>query len=117
MVYLWRAVDHEDEALDSRVTRSRDKMVELAFMKKALKRHGTHGIITTDGLRSYGTAIKFARMHANAHSHFSQDRHLVYLRGLAGYRSSPARLPSPKIDMHHVETGSQQIDSTPHRVR
>ncbi|HEX4693565.1 MAG TPA: DDE-type integrase/transposase/recombinase [Sphingomonas sp.] len=39
--YLWRAVDHEGETLESYVTRTRDKTADLVFMKKALKRHGT----------------------------------------------------------------------------
>ncbi len=35
MVYLWRAVDHEGEVLESYVTRTRDKAAALRFMKKA----------------------------------------------------------------------------------
>ena len=58
MVYLWRAVDHEGEVLESYVTRTRDKAAALAFMKKALKRHGSPDAITTDGLRSYGAAMR-----------------------------------------------------------
>jgi putative transposase len=58
MAYLWRAVDHEGEVLKSYVTRTRDKDAALCFMKKALKRHGLPEAITTDGLRSYGAAIK-----------------------------------------------------------
>ena len=38
--YLWRAVDHEGEILESFVTKNRDKAAALTFMKKALKRHG-----------------------------------------------------------------------------
>ena len=57
MVYLWRAVDHEGEILESYVTRTRDKKAALAFMKKALKRHGPVEAITTDGLRSYKAAM------------------------------------------------------------
>jgi putative transposase len=57
MIYLWRAVDHEGEVLESHVTRTRDKRAALAFMKKALKRHGSPEAITTDGLCSYGAAI------------------------------------------------------------
>ena len=57
MVYLWRAVDHEGEVLESYVTRTRDKAAALTFMKKALKRHGSPDGITTDGLRSYGAAM------------------------------------------------------------
>ena len=58
MHYLWRAVDHEGEVLESYVTRSRDKAAALAFMKKALKRHGAPEAITTDGLTSYKAAMK-----------------------------------------------------------
>jgi putative transposase len=56
--YLWRAVDHEGEVLESYVTKSRDKAAALKFMKKALKRHGSAKTITTDGLRSYKAAMK-----------------------------------------------------------
>jgi len=58
MVYLWRAVDHEGEVLESYVTRKRDKSAALAFIKKALKRHGKTEAIVTDGLRSYPAAMK-----------------------------------------------------------
>ena len=57
MVYLWRAVDHEGEVLESYVTRTRDNAAALRFMKKALKRHGSPEAITTDGLSSYGAAM------------------------------------------------------------
>lgn len=57
MVYLWWAVDHEGEILESYVTRTRDKEAALRFMKKALKRYGRPEAITTDGLRSYGAAM------------------------------------------------------------
>ncbi len=36
MRYLWRAVDHEGEVLESFVTRKRDKSAALQVMKKAL---------------------------------------------------------------------------------
>jgi putative transposase len=58
MHYLWRAVDHEGEVLESYVTKTRDKAASLTFMKKALKRHGSPKTITTDGLRSYKAAMK-----------------------------------------------------------
>ncbi len=57
MVYLWRAVDHEGEVLESYVTRTRDKAAALRFMKKAMRRHGSPEAITTDGLRSYKAAM------------------------------------------------------------
>lgn len=58
MVYLWRAVDHEGEVLESYITRTRDKAAALRFMKKTLKRHGSPEAITTDGLRSYKAAMR-----------------------------------------------------------
>jgi putative transposase len=57
MHYLWRAVDHEGEILESYVTKARDKGAALRFMKKALNRHGSPDTITTDGLRSYKAAM------------------------------------------------------------
>ena len=57
MVYLWRAVDHEGEILESFVTRTRDKDAALTFMKKALKRHGSPATVVTDGLKSYRAAM------------------------------------------------------------
>lgn len=58
MVYLWRAVDHEGEVLESYVTKKRDKAAALAFLRKALKRHGRAEAIVTDGLKSYPAAMK-----------------------------------------------------------
>src|SRR4030042_4142140 len=56
MHYLWRAVDHEGEVLESYVTETRDKAAALKFIKKTMKRHGRTGAIVTDGLRSSGRA-------------------------------------------------------------
>jgi len=58
MRYLWRAVDHEGEVLESYVTKTRDKAAALAFIKRAMKRHGRPETVVTDGLRSYGAAMK-----------------------------------------------------------
>jgi putative transposase len=57
MVYLWRAVGHEDEILESYITKTRDKSAARAFMKSALKRHGSPAAIVTDGLKSYRAAM------------------------------------------------------------
>ena len=56
--YLWRAVDHEGEVLESYVTKKRDKKAALKFMKKALRRYGSPNEIVTDKLRSYSAAVK-----------------------------------------------------------
>jgi putative transposase len=56
--YLWRAVDHEGEILESFVTKTRDKKAALKFLKKTMRKHGRPEVIVTDLLRSYGTALK-----------------------------------------------------------
>ena len=56
--YLWRAVDHEGEVLESFVTKKRDKAAALKFLKKAMKRYGNPQVIVTDRLASYGAAMK-----------------------------------------------------------
>ena len=73
MHYLWRAVDHEGEVLESYVTKTRDKAAALRFMRKALKRHGQAEAIVTDGLKwqcqkdctaSDGSALRVKPGHA-----------------------------------------------------
>ena len=56
--YLWRAVDHEGEVLESFVTKTRDKKAALKFLKKSMKRHGRPHVLVTDKLRSYRAAMK-----------------------------------------------------------
>ena len=58
MRYLWRAVDHEGEVLESFVTKKRDRKAALKFLKKAMRRYGRPIEIVTDRLRSYGAALK-----------------------------------------------------------
>jgi putative transposase len=56
--YLWRAVDHEGEVLESYVTKRRDRKAALKFLRKTMKRYGSPEVIVTDKLRSYGAAMK-----------------------------------------------------------
>lgn len=56
--YLWRAVDHDGEVLESYVTKRRDRKAALKFLKKSMRRYGQPEIIVTDKLRSYGAAMK-----------------------------------------------------------
>jgi putative transposase len=56
--YLWRAVDHEGEVLESFATKTRNKAAALKFLKKMMKRHGKPKVVVTDRLRSYGAAMK-----------------------------------------------------------
>ena len=55
--YLWRAVAHEGEVLESYITKKRDKKAALKFMKKAKRRNGSPNQIVTDKLRSYSAAV------------------------------------------------------------
>ncbi len=56
--YLWRAVDHEGEVLESFATKKRDRKAALRFLKKAMKRFGRPKAIVTDRLRSYRAAMR-----------------------------------------------------------
>jgi len=56
--YLWRAVDHEGQVLESFVTKRRNRKAASKFLKNSMKRHGKPQIIVTDKLRSYGAAMK-----------------------------------------------------------
>ena len=55
--YLWRAVDHEGEVLESFVTKRRDRKAALRFLKKMMKQYGVPKMIVTDHLRSYRAAM------------------------------------------------------------
>jgi putative transposase len=56
--YLWRAVDHEGEVLESYVTKRRDKKAALKFLSQAMRKPGRPKAIVTDRLRPYGAALK-----------------------------------------------------------
>ncbi|NQY95618.1 MAG: IS6 family transposase [Henriciella sp.] len=56
--YLWRAIDHEGEVLESYVAKRRNRKAALRFLKKAMKRYGNPEVIVTDRLASYRAAMK-----------------------------------------------------------
>jgi len=56
--YLWRAVDHEGEVLETFVTKRRNRRAALKFLKKVMKQYGSPKVIVTDKLRSYRAAMK-----------------------------------------------------------
>ena len=57
MHYLWRAVDHEGEVLETFVSKRRDRKAALGFLKKIMKHYGKPRVIVTDRLRSYRAAM------------------------------------------------------------
>jgi putative transposase len=58
MHYLWRAVDHEGEVLESLATKTRNMPAALKLMKRLMRRYGKPQAVVTDGLRSYRAAMK-----------------------------------------------------------
>jgi putative transposase len=83
--YLWRAVDHEGEVLESYVTKTRDKSAALRFLKKAMKRYGAPRTVVTDRLRSYGAAMKeignYDRQEVGRHlNNRAENSHLPFRR-------------------------------------
>jgi putative transposase len=56
--YLWRAVDHEGEVLETVVTAKRDKAAALKFLKRIMKKYGQPRSVVTDGLCSCRAAMK-----------------------------------------------------------
>jgi putative transposase len=62
-MYLWRAVDHEGEVLDTLVQCRRDTQAALRLMRKLLKKQGfAPKLLVTDKLGSYGSAFRQLRL-------------------------------------------------------
>jgi putative transposase len=51
--YMWRAVDHEGEVLESYITKRLDRKAALKFHRKSMRRYESPQSIVTDNLRSY----------------------------------------------------------------
>ena len=57
-MYLWRAVDHEGELLDTLIQSRRDSRAALRLMRKLLRKQGfVPKLLVADKLRSYGSAF------------------------------------------------------------
>jgi len=93
--YLWRAVDHEGEALDAVVTKRRDKKSALKVLKSLIKRYGRPMAIVTDNLRSYKATMKELGCQnkqeagGRLNNPFNGERHLVNRHIFKGFRSEP----------------------------
>ncbi len=57
LCYLWRAVDHEGEVLETVVRAKRDKAAAPKFLKRIMKKYGRPRSVVTDGLSSYPAAM------------------------------------------------------------
>jgi len=68
-MYLWRAVDHEDEILAVLVQRRRDRRAAAKLMGKLLRKQGfVPKRVVTDKLHSYAAAFQHLRL-ARQHEH------------------------------------------------
>ena len=54
--YLWRAVDHEGEVLESVVTKRRNRRAALKMLRKLMRRYGQPEVLVTDRFPSYRAA-------------------------------------------------------------
>ncbi len=58
-MWLWRAVDDEDDVLDVLVQKRRNKAAALKLLRRLRRNQGIHPeTITTDKLASYGAAVR-----------------------------------------------------------
>ena len=104
--YLWRAVDHEGEVLESFVTRTRDKVAAPRFLRKAMKRYRSPRPVVTDRLRSYGAAMREIR---------NQDRQEVgrHLNNRAENSHLPFRRRERAMSRFRRMSNLQKFASTP----
>jgi putative transposase len=58
LCYLWRAVDHEGELLETVVTTKRDKPAALKLLKRIMKKYGSPCSVVTDRCGAYSAAMK-----------------------------------------------------------
>jgi putative transposase len=123
MVYLWRAVDHEGEILESFVSEKRDKSAALRFMKKALKRHGRAGKVVTDGLRSYPAAMKELgnterREMGRYLNNRAENSHLPFRRrerAMQRFRQMKSLQNSPRLTLPSTTTSTRNVTSSTDR--
>jgi transposase-like protein len=119
--YLWRAVDHEGEVLESYVTKKRDKKAALKFMKKAMRRYGSPNEIVTDKLRVLQVqqqetwAVQKSRLLSDGqttelriHTYPSdEEKGLCFdLGACTVYRSSPRSMP--RFTIYSTRKGHSQ---------
>jgi putative transposase len=67
LCYLWRAVDHGGEVLETVVTAKRDKAAALKFLKRIMKQYDQPRSVVTDGLRAYSAAMNEIGVAAERH--------------------------------------------------
>lgn len=117
--YLWLAVDHEGEILESYVTRKRDKSAALKFLKKALQRHGQAETIVTDGLNSFPAAMRNIgnidrREMGRWRNNRAENSHLPFKRrerAMLRFRRMKTlqKFASPHADLHNHSNSERHL--------
>ena len=126
--YLWRAINHEGEVLESYVTKKRDKSAALTFLKKTLKRHGRVEVIVNDGLKSYPAAIRELRNLDRREmepwlNNRAENSHLPYRRrerAMSRFRQikSLQKFPSVHANVHnHFNSERYLVDRQTYKTR
>ncbi len=128
-MYLWRAIDQEDEVLDVLVQARRDKRAALKLMRKLLKKHGfAPRTIVTDKWRAYAAAFRDLGLNAwHHHAKWKNNRiegsHVRIRRrerAMQGFRSpgSAQRFLSIHAAVYnHFTTRRHLISAAEHRHR
>lgn len=113
-MYLWRAVDDEGEVLDVVVQKRRDTEAALRLLRRLLRNQLVEPeAITTDGLRSYGAALKelgledLHRPGRLRENNGAENSHLPFANGSERCSSSSPSLPSD------VSSPPTQASTTP----
>ena len=118
--YLWRAVDHEGEVLESYVTKKGDKKAALKFMKKAMRRYGPPNEITQISLgptvqQQENWAVQKSRLLSDGqttelriHTYpFDEEKGPCFgLDECTVYRSSPQSMP--RFIIYSIRKGHSQ---------
>ncbi|WP_354502434.1 DDE-type integrase/transposase/recombinase [Limibacillus sp. MBR-115] len=62
------AVDHEGEVLESFVTKRRNKIAALKFLRQTMRKHRRTEVIVTDRTRPYGAVFRKVGCGSQGHS-------------------------------------------------
>jgi len=66
-MYLWRAVDQNNEVLDIMLSQKRDTRAAVKFLKQLLKQYGHPHVLITDRHGSYTAAIRELKIETSHH--------------------------------------------------
>ncbi|MDP3404438.1 MAG: DDE-type integrase/transposase/recombinase [Brevundimonas sp.] len=117
-MYLWRAVDDEGEALDVLVQKRRNKHAALKLLRRLLRNAGVHpGVIVTDKLASYRTAMKVLNLQIRhrcggmQENNHAENSHLVIRQREPNSRSSNPKVQrsvpfQSRSDLQHLQSAT-----------